>query len=205
MARNTRTFIDLDLNFIPSPIAMVINHGIGLMSSKTTSNILVGTNTVFTKYDMRYRNIYINGVYIGKVELIVDATHLQLYNPAQATFTNQSFTYSNPADVVAAYDDAAIKASVKNLILTSNYERKFHPELGTQVNSLLFEPATPILGAVLKQTISQIINNYEPRVNLTNIGVSVLPDSNSVSVTIEYTILNTQTPQQLNLVLERTR
>jgi len=60
-------------------------------------------------------------------------------------------------------------------------------------------------GAVLKQSITQIINNYEPRVNLDQVDVLVNPDNNSVNVTIQFTIINTQTPQQLNLVLERTR
>ena len=205
MARNTRTFSDVDLNFIPSPISLVTNRGIGGMSSATNSNILVGTNTVFTKYDMVQRNIYINGTFIGKVKSIIDQYHLEMYNLALANFTNQSFTYSNPADIVGLYDVNSIKTAVKNLILTNNYERPFHPEIGSQVTSLLFEPATPMTGAVLKQSITQIINNYEPRVNLDQVDVLVNPDNNSVNVTIQFTIINTQTPQQLNLVLERTR
>ena len=43
MARNARTFSDLDLNFIPSPMSLVINTGIGLLTASTTSNIVYGT------------------------------------------------------------------------------------------------------------------------------------------------------------------
>jgi phage baseplate assembly protein W len=205
MARNTRTFADLDLNFIPSPMSLVINEGIGLLTSSTSSDVLVGTNTVFTKYDMLYRNIFINGTFIGKVKSITDATHVVLYKNANANFTRQNFRYSNPADIVKRFDENAIKASVRNLIMTINYERPFHPEIGSQVNSLLFEPATPILSSVIEKTIRQTIDNFEPRVNLLSVDVTIDPDNNKASVTIAFTILNTQTQQILNLVLERTR
>lgn len=205
MARNTRTFSDLDLNFTPSPMSLVINSGIGTITTSTTSDIIVGTNTVFTKYDMLYRNIIINGTFVGKVKATIDSNHLQLWHKANANFTTQSFKYSNPADLVKKYDENAIKAAVKNLILTVNYERKFHPEIGSQIRGLLFEPATPMLGAVLEKTIRQTIDNFEPRVSLDQVDCKVNPDNNSVDVSIYFTILNTQTPQFLNLVLERTR
>ena len=265
MARNTRTFSDLDLNFTPSPMSLVINTGIGLLTSSTTSNLVYGTRiwspllnvnvgqtfywnyhlytcttagitgitgpshtsgiqfngsatfqfsgnrptdaavTNFEKYDMLYRNLYVGGVFLGKVKSTIDFYTLELYSNARQNVSLQGFTYSNPADLVKRYDENAIKASVKNLILTVNYERKFHPEIGSQVRGLLFEPATPMLGAVLERTIRQTIDNFEPRVTLDTVDCKVNPDNNSVDVSIYFTILNTQTPQFLNLVLERTR
>lgn len=205
MARNTRTFSDLDFNFIPSPIFNTKNDGIGLLTSSTTSNILVGTNTVFTKYDMLHRNIFINNIFVGKVKAVIDATHLLLYAKSLANLTELTFKYSNPADIVKRYDEQAIKTAVRNLVLTINYERPFHPEIGTQINNLLFEPTSPILSAVLEKTIRNAIENFEPRVDLTDVTAVVNPDSNSVDISIQFTILNTQTQQSLNLVLERTR
>jgi phage baseplate assembly protein W len=205
MARNTRTFSDLDFNFIPSPLYIVENDGIGLLTSSTSSDIIVGTNTVFSKYDMSQRNIHINGNFVGKVKEVIDNLHIRLYDNAKLNYTAQSFKYSNPADIVKRYDEQAIKASVRNLILTSNYERPFHPEIGTPISSLLFEPATPMLTAVLERAIRTTITNFEPRVDLNDVQCVVNDDSNSVDVSIIFTILNTQTPQVLNLVLERTR
>jgi hypothetical protein len=265
MARNTRIFSDLDLNFIPSPLSMVVNTGIGLLTASTSGNKVYGTRiwaanldvlvdqtfywnfhlyrctvagmtgatgpshttgtatngtakfiyvgdrptdaavTNFTHYDMVYRNIYVNGSFVGKVKSTVDAYTLELYTNSRQTVLMQPFTYSNPADLVKRYDENAIKASVKNLVLTTNYERKFHPEIGSQIRGLLFEPATPMLGAVLEKTIRQTIDNFEPRVALDQVDCRVNPDNNSVDVSIYFTILNTQTPQFLNLVLERTR
>lgn len=205
MARNTRSFTDIDLNFQPSPIYLVKNEGIGFMSGSTTSPIITGTNTHFTTYNMVERNLWIGTTYIGKVKSIQDDTHLTLYKNSNLTFSTQNFKYSYGADVVKKNDDQAIKAAVKNLILTNNYEKPFHPEIGSQVNALLFEPATPILKAVLKKTITQTIENFEPRVQLTDVYVDVDGDNNSVNVSIEFTILNTQTVQTVNLALERTR
>jgi len=203
--RNTRTFTDLDLNFIPSPMYSVVNEGIGFLTTTTNSDIVTGTNTNFERYDMLYRNLFVAGVFIGKVKDTIDTTHLKLYKHANSTVTHQHFKYSNPSDLILRFNENAIKASVKNLILTMNYERRFHPEIGSQVNSLLFEPATPLLGAVMERTIRNTIENFEPRVTLNDVSVNINPDNNSAAVSIKFTILNTQTPQNLNLVLERTR
>jgi phage baseplate assembly protein W len=108
-------------------------------------------------------------------------------------------------DIVLRYDENAIKTSLKNLILTSNFERPFHSEIGSPIKRLLFEPATPMLGVVMKRAIVDTVNNFEPRVELLNVDVNVAPDSNAIRVTIEFKIKNTERPLSLDLVLERTR
>ena len=108
-------------------------------------------------------------------------------------------------DIVLRYDENAVKTSLKNLILTSNFERPFHSEIGSPIKRLLFEPVTPMLGVVLKRAIVDTVNNYEPRVELLNVDVLVAENSNSIGVTIEFKIVNTERPLSLDLVLERTR
>jgi len=107
-------------------------------------------------------------------------------------------------DIVLRYDENSIKTSLKNLILTSNYERPFHSEIGSPIKRLLFEPATPMLAVVIKRAIVDTVNNFEPRVQLLDVNVQV-SDNNSVLVNIEFKILNTEAPLTLDLVLERTR
>jgi phage baseplate assembly protein W len=124
------------------------------------------------------------------------------------TFSDIDFNFiPNPVtgDLVLRLDDDAVKNSVKNLILTSFYERPFHSEVGSPIKSMLFEPATPILGSMIKQAIINTINNYEPRVSLSDVIVNSSPDYNSVYVTIEYTILNSTEPLTLDLTLQRSR
>lgn len=108
-------------------------------------------------------------------------------------------------DVTRKYDDEAVKQSVKNLILTSNYERPFHSEIGSPLRGLLFEPITPMLNMLIKRAIIDTINNFEPRVRLTEVLVRFSPDQNDVYVSIEFTIVNTTRPILVDLVLKRTR
>ena len=108
-------------------------------------------------------------------------------------------------DITKRLDDSAINASIRNLVMTSNYERPFHSELGSQVRNLLFEPASPISKLMLEKSISQVIQNFEPRVVLLSVNARFSPENNSVYVTVEYKIINTNAIQTVNLTLKRTR
>lgn len=124
------------------------------------------------------------------------------------TFSDLDFNFTaHPVtkDVTRKYDEEAIKQSIKNLVMTQNYERPFHSEIGSMVRGLLFEPTTPMLPIMLKRAITDTIVNFEPRVILNDVIVRFVPDSNEIAVTIEFTIINTTRPVVVNLVLERTR
>jgi phage baseplate assembly protein W len=124
------------------------------------------------------------------------------------TFSDIDLAFlANPVskDISKKYNENAIKQSVKNLILTRNYERPFHSDIGSQINSLLFEPFTPMLSSIIKRTIENTITSYEPRVNLLDVSVLSTPDNNGVYVTIVFSIINTNTPISIDLFLERTR
>lgn len=108
-------------------------------------------------------------------------------------------------DITRRYDENAVKQSIKNLILTQNYERPFHSEIGSPVRALLFQPATPLLSVTLRKAIIDLINNFEPRAEIINVAVRVSEDSNSVYVSITFKVVNTQTPLTVDLTLERTR
>ena len=85
-------------------------------------------------------------------------------NTRQFTDLNLMFTkHPATADVTKKIDEEAVKSSIRNLISTKNYERPFHPEIGCQIYSLLFENFNPITVQVMKRTIFQVIEKYEPR------------------------------------------
>jgi phage baseplate assembly protein W len=108
-------------------------------------------------------------------------------------------------DIVRKYDEEAIKAAVKNLVLTQNYEKPFHSDVGSQIRGLLFEPASPMLNVMLKRSISDTINSFEPRVRINDLLITISPDDNEVYVSIFFTIINTTRPLQVDLILTRTR
>ena len=124
------------------------------------------------------------------------------------TFTDLDFNFTpHPAtgDVTVRYDENAVKQSIRNLVLTRNFERPFRSNIGCQVKALLFEPITPILTAMIERTIGDTIANFEPRVDLLGVAVKFSPENHDAYVTIMFKIKNTQTPVSVNLILERTR
>lgn len=108
-------------------------------------------------------------------------------------------------DLTKKTDAEAIKRSVKLLVLTRFGERLFQPEIGSSVNDLLFEPFHPMTAITLKDTITEVINNFEPRVNLLDINITEDESENAYIVSIKFLILNGSEPVNLEFILERTR
>lgn len=108
-------------------------------------------------------------------------------------------------DIFAKYDDNAIKNALKNLILTKHYERPFHSEIGSNVNAMLFEPASPAATSIIRQTIIDVIQNFEPRVEVLNIETYMKPDAYELMVRITFKIRNTVRPITVEFTLDRTR
>ena len=109
-------------------------------------------------------------------------------------------------DVNKLTDVEAVKRSVRNLINTNHYERAFHPEIGSDVRSMLFEPMTPIIAAIIARKIEDVIQNFEPRCRL--VSVRALPDldRNIYNVSIEFYVINAPTELvDLSVMLERIR
>jgi phage baseplate assembly protein W len=129
------------------------------------------------------------------------ARNTRIFSDLDLNFTAHPVT----KDITRRYDENAIKTSLKNLILTRNFERPFHSELGSPINALLFEPPSPMLNITLQRAIVDVVNNFEPRVDLLDVSVLSSPDENSLYVTITFKIVNTQQPLTLDLTLERTR
>lgn len=124
------------------------------------------------------------------------------------TFTDLDFNFllhPKTGDVSTRSNEEAIKQSIRNLILTRNYERPFRSEVGCQATTLLFEPMSPMLDDLIKSTITDTITNYEPRVDLLDVRVRFSPENNSAYITISFKIRNTETPISVNIILERTR
>ena len=119
---------------------------------------------------------------------------------------NLNFT-KNPAtkDVARLTDIEAVKRSVRNLILTNRFERPFHPEIGSSVRAILFENITPLNAVLLQDRIEEVIENFEPRVNLNQVIVQDEIDNNQYRVTISFYVVNTPEPVTITEFLQRLR
>jgi len=108
-------------------------------------------------------------------------------------------------DIGKKLDVNAIKQSIMNLMMIEPFERKFHPEKGSPLNALLFENMTPGLEQSIKVVVGQIIDNFEPRVNLRDVGVRANYENQLYAVTIDYEVIGVDNPQGLSFNLTRLR
>lgn len=126
----------------------------------------------------------------------------------QSIFSDLDFNFTQhpvTEDVARKTNVAAVNQSLRNLLLTKNYERPFNGALGSPIHALLFEPFSPMLRIMLTRTIEQTIENFEPRVELDNVKVYLREESNNVEISVYYHIVNTTATQQFDLILKRTR
>jgi len=108
-------------------------------------------------------------------------------------------------DINKVTAEMAVITAIKNLVLTSHYERPFQPDLGCNVRSLLFENLDVITAAAIEREIVQMVRNYEPRVELLSVRVAPSIDNNTFSVEMQFNIINRTEPVSIRFNLERLR
>ena len=108
-------------------------------------------------------------------------------------------------DVNKLTDVEAVIRSVRNLINTSHYERPFHPEIGSSVRALLFEPITPLTSLNLQRKVEEVLNNFEPRIKLVQILSRPDADLNRYALRISFYVIGTPLPVTVETFLERLR
>ena len=105
-------------------------------------------------------------------------------------------------DVLTIRDEDAIKRSVRNIIFTTLGEKPFQPNFGSVINESLFELNTGLSEMKVSDEITQSLLNYEPRIENTEVTVSLYPDSNEMNVTVQYDIVGIPAPpQQVDVLL----
>ena len=108
------------------------------------------------------------------------------------SFRDFSLTFEKNAvtnDVLSLKNEAAIKESVKNIVLYNFYEKPFDPFFGGNVIGLLFENASPNIRADIQERIATAINIHEPRVVHAETLVKWTEDRNNLDVSVRYVIM----------------
>lgn len=108
-------------------------------------------------------------------------------------------------DVYKKKDAAAVKQSVKNLLLTDYYEKPFQPFFGANLRAMLFELADEDTKDEVEENIRTAITKYEPRAEILTITVNVLPDQNDMRVSVYFKIISTQETVTFTTNLSRLR
>jgi phage baseplate assembly protein W len=108
-------------------------------------------------------------------------------------------------DVNKLTDVEAVKRSVRNLINTSHFDRPFHPEIGSSVRAMLFEPMTPLTALNLQRKVQEVLINFEPRIKLVQIVANPNIDSNSYDLRIYFYVIGSNDLIEVQTFLERLR
>ena len=124
-------------------------------------------------------------------------------------------------DITRKLNVEAVKRSIRNLIQTNKYDKKFHPEVDGGVTRHLFGLATAATKHDIAEAIATCLRNYEPRVIVdrvnvvgnndeiahvqSDIRVTGNLDRNGFNVSIFFRIVNSPEPIEVSLFLERIR
>ena len=108
-------------------------------------------------------------------------------------------------DLVTITNEDAIIRSIKNILLTDFYERPFKPNFGANLKALLFENISQTTELEIKNSITNAIQNYEPRAFLEQVYVVAAPDANAYNVTIVFSVINKIDPIVFTVILNRVR
>ena len=108
-------------------------------------------------------------------------------------------------DILTRKNIDAVKTSIQNLILTKNYERPFHPEIGSQVSNLMFELFIPSTIAALKKSIEDTITKFEPRASIIDINIIDNSEQNAVDIEVTFSLNNVTSPITVLTTINRVR
>ena len=127
-------------------------------------------------------------------------TRTRLYKDIDLTFANKP-----SGEIFKKESAAAVKQAVKNLMLTNHFEKPFQPRFGGNLREMLFDLADDDAEEDIEERIKNAIGVFEPRAQALNVTAIATPDRNSIRVTVEFRVINTQETVTISTVLARLR
>jgi phage baseplate assembly protein W len=89
--------------------------------------------------------------------------------------------------------------------MTQNYEKHFHPDIGSHVTSLLFENFDNNTADRLRDEVTRVLANYEPRVAVNRVQVHADADNYGFYVNVFFFIVGQTLERSAKFFLERVR
>ena len=120
-------------------------------------------------------------------------------------------------------NEASVKQSIKNIILTNKTERIYKMDLGSDLYKLLFENLTEETAVLAEAQVRTALKTYEPRIDVISVNVifpnnrgirgtqnNLLPkfeyvDQNVLIINVVYRIINTGQQDTIQVAVERLR
>ncbi len=94
---------------------------------------------------------------------------------------------------------AAVKSNLINFLLTGKKERVMNPSFGSGLRELMFNPLTDDLVDDIEELVINGINTYFQQIVINDLQVNLLQESSTVNIILNYSILNTNIGDQLEI------
>ena len=108
--------------------------------------------------------------------------------------------FSGPAVFISNYQTKdAIKNNLINFFLTNPGERVLNPTFGGGLRAFLFEQITLDNLNFLREDINSKLENYFPNIQIEDLMVSGQEDTNQITVTLKYSVINTNVIDTLEI------
>jgi phage baseplate assembly protein W len=97
----------------------------------------------------------------------------------------------------------AIRTNIINYFLTGQGERYMNPSFGTIIRNLMFENINQNMVDRVKSTVRAGLSEYFPTVVPSDFKVIGTPDSNTVTLSLKYSIKNTNIQDEVVINFEQ--
>ena len=112
--------------------------------------------------------------------------------------------FSSPSVFNSTYTTKdALKANLINYFLTERGERFLNPTLGAGLRALLFDQMTEDKKEQINYVVRQGISDWFPSVVIQNLETAYSQDTNTVTVLLSYSVLQTNIQDQLVINFEQ--
>lgn len=122
-----------------------------------------------------------------------------LYTDFDVSFEPHPIT----GDLPLVTDEAAIRQSLRNIIMTMYNERLMRPGFGSDLMAEMFQLLTPVSLRIIREKVVAAIQNFEPRIEI--VKVEVFGIEHTIRVDITYFIRNQEDQVTTSIFIERTR
>lgn len=108
-------------------------------------------------------------------------------------------------DIATSDNLNAVKLSLTNLCKLIVFDKPFHPEIGINLRSYLFEPADAITLNMLRRNMTAVLEAYEPRVNIYDLEFSLDPENQQIEIKLHFSLKQSDRIEVIEIFLERIR
>lgn len=116
------------------------------------------------------------------------------------------FSHPVTGNLVLSRNQDAIKQSIKTLLFLNIFEKPYVSGINVQLKKYLFENINILDVSNLKTNIRFLLSRFEPRINVNNVDIFPLENSNAIIIQIDYSILNeTIVPDSVSFVFGKNK